>query len=510
MLTLLTMTDTSGNTENMNDRGQNEFAETAEMALLVKIEQVDGQSLPGEEFNEGNVGRMIQDLTGVTPVAITLLNNRDVLIEFQARESPVGISQVIQRVTTWQGLNVVMACLISGRDQLVQIARDRCEGRKRIEQWEEEQRTIREEQENYRGQLTQLLETIRSEISNVGKKGGLEEGVQDISGASYHTPRGSPIVKSAHVEGETVFLKGPAKFPLFSGTEPTPKDEADFEQWIFQVKGAISLHRPESVRSSMVNSVRGPAREHMAFVGFDSGIDVLVSKMEERFGKTRNIDKLQQEFYQMTQEKGERIYQFASRLENTYKRLHLKLPDMYNHRQLKDRLFRGMHPHLKDCMRFMYKKDDVTYEQLLEETNDAELDSGTSAKSKSAKVVETDKGMKEIHDKIDRLTTSLKSAAIGGLKPKGPGGNDGGTPKKNNFRPEGNTPGTPMKSKGPETSAAGPFRPGQRPMQCYKCGGWGHGWRECPSKNVNWRELEGEGNPPQKPKNDPTPKPNPQ
>ena len=27
---------------------------------------------------------------------------------------------------------------------------------------------------------------------------------------------------------------------------------------------------------------------------------------------------------------------------------------------------------------------------------------------------------------------------------------------------------------GPETKALGPFPPGQRPLQCHKCKGWGH------------------------------------
>ena len=37
--------------------------------------------------------------------------------------------------------------------------------------------------------------------------------------------------------------------------------------------------------------------------------------------------------------------------------------------------------------------------------------------------------------------------------------------------------------RGPETSAAGPFREddGSRPIQCFRCRGWGHPKRLCPS-----------------------------
>ena len=34
---------------------------------------------------------------------------------------------------------------------------------------------------------------------------------------------------------------------------------------------------------------------------------------------------------------------------------------------------------------------------------------------------------------------------------------------------------------GPEANASGPFPPGQRPLQCHKCKGWGHVKSVCPS-----------------------------
>ena len=38
----------------------------------------------------------------------------------------------------------------------------------------------------------------------------------------------------------------------------------------------------------------------------------------------------------------------------------------------------------------------------------------------------------------------------------------------------------------------GLLKPGQKPIKCYRCDGWSHGWRECPTlENLNWRELVG-------------------
>ena len=42
---------------------------------------------------------------------------------------------------------------------------------------------------------------------------------------------------------------------------------------------------------------------------------------------------------------------------------------------------------------------------------------------------------------------------------------------------------------GPEANASGPFPPGQRPLQCHKCKGWGHVKRVCPS-HLNYMREE--------------------
>ena len=87
-----------------------------------------------------------------------------------------------------------------------------------------------------------------------------------------------------------------------------------------------------------------------------------------------------------------------------------------------------------------------------------------------------------MESKIDQLTTIVKSAQ----KIENQKSNKGKSPKQ-----------TLKKSDGPTTSAAGPFRKGKKPLQCWRCGGWGHTSRECPTQgNLNWRDLNRSKNPP--------------
>ena len=38
------------------------------------------------------------------------------------------------------------------------------------------------------------------------------------------------------------------------------------------------------------------------------------------------------------------------------------------------------------------------------------------------------------------------------------------------------------------------LRPDQKPLQCFQCEGWSHGWHECPTpEKINRRELVGAG-----------------
>ena len=68
-------------------------------------------------------------------------------------------------------------------------------------------------------------------------------------------------------------------------------------------------------------------------------IDDILKKVEKQFGKQLSGDWLQQEFYQLAQDKTEKVRQFAGRLEQKYKYLKEKFPDKYQTKDLKERAF---------------------------------------------------------------------------------------------------------------------------------------------------------------------------
>ena len=63
-----------------------------------------------------------------------------------------------------------------------------------------------------------------------------------------HTPNPSQGILVGGTMGTPVKLINLPRLPLFSGADPTPKDEANYEQWLLQAGGALNSHTEEAVQ----------------------------------------------------------------------------------------------------------------------------------------------------------------------------------------------------------------------------------------------------------------------
>ena len=176
------------------------------------------------------------------------------------------------------------------------------------------------------------------------------------------------------------------------------------------------------MRIAIIQSVRGEVREFAAAVSFEESVETLLDKVEDRFGEKWTADGLHQDFYK-----------FTGRLEAQFKKLEEKVPRSYDNSMLKECLFHGMHQQLKDSIRFCYKREETTYEELFQEAVEAEKEKNseikvTSLKVKSAIIGEDQSGIQDLKQKIDALMMVVKSSTLGGAKLKQ--NNSGTTPKR--------------------------------------------------------------------------------
>ena len=88
--------------------------------------------------------------------------------------------------------------------------------------------------------------------------------------------------------------------------------------------------------------------------------------------------------------------------------------------------------------------------------------------------------LKDLKQQNESLITIMKIATMGNVKLEVVEGIS--SPRKKEVlktSPQKGFQGSPKKVKGP-------LKPGQKPIKCNKCDGWGHGWRECPTlENLN-------------------------
>ena len=77
-----------------------------ELSMLFRVSQLSGKTLPIGSFTERKISQMIHRATGITPVALTLLGPKEVLLEFEKATSVVEVAMVLHALTDWDDLKI--------------------------------------------------------------------------------------------------------------------------------------------------------------------------------------------------------------------------------------------------------------------------------------------------------------------------------------------------------------------------------------------------------------------
>ena len=124
-------------------------------------------------------------------------------------------------------------------------------------------------------------------------------------------------------------------------------------------------------------------------------------------------------------------------------------------------------------------KEDVGYEKFLATVYEAENE-GSEGKVLNVKAKAMTVGkiidekeqndLKDLKQQIESLATIMKSATVGGVKSKVKEGVS--SPRKKEMF--GNSPQKGLHESPRKGKVS--LRPGQKPIKCFRCDGWGHGW----------------------------------
>ena len=175
--------------------------------------------------------------------------------------------------------------------------------------------------------------------------------------SSLHTPTGVygvPVTTSEELVRVPLKSTKNPDLPVFSGEFPTPKGEAEINNYVFQLKLLQSSYTEDAIRNTIVATVRSHAKIAIRAIGYDSSLAAMIDQLENRFSAKETTDILLQELHQMMMSPKEKVHEFGGKLEYKFHLLQERCPGRYNMAQIKDRLFHGMTDKLRDSVRYLF------------------------------------------------------------------------------------------------------------------------------------------------------------
>ena len=155
----------------------------------------------------------------------------------------------------------------------------------------------------------------------------------------------------------------------FSGSDLVPTNKLTFEQWLSDIR-AYQGQFPEFVFLLAVRkSIQGRAKSVLRNLGPDYTIDQAIEVLTREYEGVANSDMVFKEFYQLKQERNEKVQVFSVRLREALNKLTLRFPNRvpagHEDRILCDYFFYGMKAELKSSVRHLFDSPDVSFSVLL-------------------------------------------------------------------------------------------------------------------------------------------------
>ena len=228
--------------------------------------------------------------------------------------------------------------------------------------------------ENFREVATQREEFAKQLNDNVEKQTNLlkvveqlTEKVSKLETQPFHTQgfMTSSIQNVSNPFGNlsTSFqVKADIDIGKFSGTEPTPLDELNFDQWCIDVRSYQSSYPDNILLPAVRKSIVGKAKSVIWHLGPSYTIEEVLAVLTQEYEGFKDC-------YQLKQEQNEKVQVFLIRLQDTLTRLSLRFPDRVpkedHDKILKDRFFYGIRSDLRNSIRHLYDDKTVTFSRLL-------------------------------------------------------------------------------------------------------------------------------------------------
>ena len=244
----------------------------------------------------------------------------------------------------------------------------------------------------------------------------LTEKVTKLEVQPLHTHTGFMTSSSQNVSNfgnlSTSFqVKADIDIGKFSGTEPTPTDELNFDQWCIDIKSYVASYPNNILLPAIRKSIVGRAKSVIRHLGPSYTVDEVITVLTQEYEGVASSDVIFKDFYQLKQEKNEKVQIFSIRLRDMLTKLSLRFPNHVpkedHDKILKDRFFYGIKSELRNSIRHLYENDSVTFSQLLVKARRNKEEESASRIVNKKITMENDSTLEQW---VDRLITKSSQA----------------------------------------------------------------------------------------------------
>ena len=253
------------------------------------------------------------------------------------------------------------------------------------------------------------------------------------------------------------------RISTFSGTVPPPKNEATFSQWVYEVKDALGRFPEATVRNWITRSLRGVPAELVRGLGPNPAVETVLRKLHTMHGAVAPLDVMMRRLFNISQNKGEHVSRFATRLETTLNNIQCDHPGQLTQatiqNSLRDRFYQGLKKAHKDSLHYLYAAK-APYEEILPAARAAEAEMDDYKEAGGATSKATQAPHPEVMEQLPSIQAVVKKAWDAQQNSQQKQKKQGGGKKDSNSNPSGKK---------------------KRSDACYGCGGTGHFIKDCPN-----------------------------
>ena len=354
--------------------------ELHKLVLLVRICRYEEEPVGPELFTRNKVRELCNSTKShYDPFDIELMSEYEACLTFK-REITLGmVAGELMSIEDWMGMPVVITVLILGRNKIGAILEARERHRQTVRQKEtenggdlhvrdrelqEEKVKLEQEIQDYSGKQRNLEKIVEGLSEKIQK---ME--TQPISGKGFSTSSTQNLSGSFGNLTTSFQVKADLDIGKFSGTEPVPDSELTFDQWRIDVRSYQTTVPDHILLPAVRKSIVGKAQLVVRTLEPNYSVEDIIKCLVREYEGVASSDIVFKEFYQLKQERGEKVQIFSIRLRDAFTNLTSRFPERVpakdHDKMLRDRFFYGIKAEMRNSIRHLYDDEKVTFGELL-------------------------------------------------------------------------------------------------------------------------------------------------